>query len=90
MMSTENIFLVANILFTIGTALLIIKVIQNRVSLRDFDSMGSLITTVALAIMIVGYYDLKLFTSIVFCVPTLIFWAVVSIFSAKNIKRKVK
>ena len=88
-MSAESTFLVANILFTCGTLLLLMKVMKNRISLHDFDLAGAILTTLALIVMIVGYYELESFSNIVFTIITLLFWAVVSIFSAKNIKWKV-
>ena len=90
MISAEHIFTAANILFTIGTSLLFIKVIRNRIRLHDFDFTGSILTTVALILMLFGYHELKMFISILFLMPTLLFWAVVSVYSGKNIKREVK
>ena len=38
---SEDIFTVANIIFTIGTVRLFLQVIKNRSTLKDFDFTGS-------------------------------------------------
>lgn len=83
-MNVENIFIFANILFTIGTVRLFIQVFKNRDSLKDFDFFGSVITSNALAAMMIGYYYLEMFNSILFAIPTLSFWVFISIYTGKQ------
>lgn len=84
MVNAEYIFMAANIVFTIGTLLLFIKVIKNRSMLHDFDLMGSIVTTAALMLMLLRYYEFKMFSSIFFLMPTLLFWLFVSFYSGKT------
>jgi hypothetical protein len=44
---SEDIFTVANIIFTIGTVRLFLQVIKNRNTLKDFDFTGSVLTMIA-------------------------------------------
>lgn len=80
-MNSEFIFIQANILFTAGTLLLFKKVIKNRSMLQDFDLYGSLLTTAALFCMIVGYLNLQMYLSLLFALPTTLFWVFVSIYT---------
>ena len=78
-MNTENIFMVANILFTFGTLLLFSKVFKNRNMLNDFDLYGSVLTTIALFCMLIGYIMLKMYLPFLFAIPTTLFWLYVSV-----------
>ena len=83
-MNVENVFVFANILFTIGTIRLFIQVFKNRDSLKDFDFFGSIITSNALGAMMIGYYYLEIINSILFAIPTLSFWIFISVYSGKQ------
>ena len=82
-MDAELIFTSANVIFTIGTIVLFKKVLKNRNMLKDFDFIGSFMTTVAMALMIRGYFELDMTSSILFSIPTFSFWLFVSIYSCK-------
>jgi hypothetical protein len=77
-MSSETIFTIANIIFTIGTVRLFLQVIKNRNTLKDFDLTGSVLTMVAILVMIVGFFSLGMYVSLLFILPTMAFWAFVS------------
>ena len=85
-MNLEYIFTLANIVFTIGTLLLSVKVIKNRNMLKDFDVVGSGLTMCALFIMMVGYTVLEMWVAMAFMSPTLIFWIIVTVFSINNME----
>lgn len=72
-MTAENIFMFANMLFTIGTLLLFSKVFKNRNMLNDFDIYGSIFTTCALFLMLMGYVLLEMYLPFLFAIPTTLF-----------------
>jgi hypothetical protein len=78
-MNAENIFMFANILFTIGTLLLFSKVFKNRNILNDFDVYGSILTMNALFCMLIGYAMLEMYLPFLFAIPTTLFWLYVSV-----------
>ena len=85
-MEMEHIFTAANIIFTIGTLRLFKTVIKNRASLHDFDLIGSLLTSGALFLMVIGYLENRMIVSFVFLLPTFGFWIFVSMYSLNNLK----
>lgn len=78
-MSAENVFMLANVLFTIGTLLLLKKIIINRKILNDLDLNGSILTSIALFFMLIGYVMLEMYLPFLFAIPTTLFWTYVSI-----------
>jgi len=84
-MNPENIFLLANCIFVIGTARLFIPVIKNRNALNDFDMYGAIITALALSIMLIGYAYMAMYIAMTFMLPTLAFWLLVSICTVKQL-----
>ena len=82
----EFIFTTANIIFTIGTLRLFKTVIKNRSSLHDFDLIGSMLTSAALFLMVIGYLENRMIVSFVFLMPTLMFWMFVSMYSLNDFK----
>lgn len=87
-MENEFIFTTANVVFTIGTLKLFKMVFKNRNSLKDYDLVGSGLTTIALLLMIGGYMSNQMFVSFVFLMPTFLFWLYVSIFAYINRKHE--
>lgn len=83
-MNVELLFSIANLLFLIGTIFLIRRVIKNRNSLKDFDSIGSLMNSVGMLVNILALIELGYYTTIVISTPTMIFWAMVSAYSFNN------
>lgn len=73
--------MVGNILFTVGTLFLFKKVVNNRNMLNDFDLYGSLLTTMALFCMLIGYLSLQMYLPLLFALPTTLFWMFVSIYT---------
>jgi len=84
-MNPENIFLLANCIFVIGTARLFIPVIKNRNALNDLDMYGAIITTLAVSIMLFGYAYVMMYTAMAFLLPTLAFWVLVSVCTVKQL-----
>jgi len=78
MISGEDLFIMANIIFTIGTTLLFLKVIRNRNTLKDFSLQGSVLTMVAILFMVAGFLTLRMYVSALFLIPTMLFWVFVS------------
>ena len=83
-MNAENIFMLANVLFTIGTLLLLKKVVINRKILNDLDLNGSILTTIALFFMLIGYLILEMHLPFLLAIPTTLFWTYVSICTLVN------
>jgi hypothetical protein len=80
----EDVFAIANALIAIGTVPLLLKVLRNKDSLKDFDLKGSLLTTTALGMMGLGYQKLGMFSSLLLLMPTLSYWAIISFYGTKS------
>lgn len=80
-MPSEYIFMSANVIFTIGTFLLFRKVIADREVLYNFDFLGSIITLIALTVMLIGYWNLQMYIAMTLSLPTWFFWFFVVIYS---------
>ena len=76
-------FVVANIILFFGTCLLIRGVIKNRNSLKDFDPLGSILTFIPCSMFAVVYVIMNNWVSLCFCLVTVIFWLMASIFSIR-------
>ena len=87
MILSEISFDLANILFFVGTALLIKRAIDNRKTLRDFDAMGSLLTLLALIFSEIGYIGLNYWLSFVLGIETVLYWLVVSYYSILGVQK---
>lgn len=85
-MNPEYIFTSANVVFTIGTFLLFLKVVKNRNMLNDFDVVGSGLTAIALVLMVAGFIYISMYISVLFMLPTLAFWVFVTVYSMKKYK----
>ena len=83
-MNAENVFTLANIIFTVGTLLLFAKVVKNRNILNDFSLSGSVLTTVGMVFSIIGYSMLEMYTPVIFAIPTMSFWGYVSFYTIKK------
>lgn len=84
-MNPEDTFTLANIIFIIGTLLLFSKVIKNKDILNDFDLIGSILTSLGMFMMLAGYYKFSMFLSIIFSMPTFLFWVFVSFHRFKKV-----
>ena len=90
MLISEIAFDLANILFFIGTALLIKQAIKNRKCLRDFDAVGALLTLSALICTEIAYVNLNYLLSFALGIETVSYWLVVSYYSTKHKLEKMK
>lgn len=75
---------VANIIFFIGTTFLFLKVIKNKNSIKDFDNTGAGLTFIGTCFVILSLSELKMWLSIAFSIPTVLFWLFTFIFSIKK------
>ena len=64
-------------IFTIGTTFLLIKVLKERKSLNNYDLTGSFLTSLALFINIIAYYELNYTSTIILTLPTFAFWFII-------------
>lgn len=80
----EILFGLANIAYLVGTTLLTRKVLKNRNSIKDYDLIGSLLTTIGLLFTITAQIVLGYWIVIMLLLPTLAFWILVSILSFKS------
>lgn len=85
-MNIELLFGTANLLFLAGTMFLIRRVIKNRNALKDFDPYGSLINSIGMLVNIFALIELGYYATIIISAPTMLFWAMVSVYAFK--KRK--
>ena len=83
-MNIELLFNIANISYLVGTLLLIRRVIKNRNTIKDFDPYGSLINFVGMLINAFALIGLGYYVTTIISVPTMLFWAMASIYSFKN------
>lgn len=83
-MSSEILMALAQFMFLIGTSFLIMKVLKNRNSLKDFDTIGSFLTFIGMIFTAIALFELKMYVSILFSIPTVIFWGFAFIFSMKK------
>jgi hypothetical protein len=77
---------IANVVFLIGTSCLFIKILKNRNSIKDFDTFGSGITFIGMCFSGLALIELKLWISLIFMIPTLLFWLFATVFSMKKTK----
>lgn len=87
-MNTELLFSSANLLYLSGTILLARKVIKNRDKLNDFDLYGSSINVVGMIVMAFALIDVRSYIAAIISVPTMLFWAIVALYSFKNRRKK--
>lgn len=80
----ELLFSIANILFLTGTVFLIRTVIKNRNTLSDFNPSGSLLNFSGMLINTFALVGLGYYTTVIISAPTMLFWAIASIYSLKN------
>lgn len=85
-MNAELLFSTANLLFLVGTIFLIRRVIKNRNAIKDFDPIGSLINSIGMLVNIFALIGLGYYETIIISAPTMLFWAMVSVYSFKNRK----
>mgnify|MGYP003428569385 CR=1 FL=1 len=70
--------------FFIGTLFLIKKILKNRNSIKDFDTIGSLITFVGAIFMGLALYTSEMYGSVLLSIPGTLFWGFVFVFSIKH------
>lgn len=74
---------IANLLFCMGTILLVCKVYKNKNSLKDFDFEGSLLTFLGSLSMFIVLWIMNVNIALILSIPTIIFWGLVSWYSRK-------
>lgn len=89
-MEIQLLFNLSNSIFLMGTLLLIRRVVINKDKLKDFDAHGSLLNFIGMIISSIALIELKLYTSLLISIPTILFWMIVSIYSFNNNKNKKK
>ena len=85
-MNAENVFTLANVIFTVGTLLLFTKVVKNRNILNDFSLSGSVLTTVGMVFSIIGYSMLEMYTPVIFAIPASSLWGDVCFYTIIKVK----
>jgi len=84
MINVEMVFDIGNAVCLIGTLLLIYAIFRNRNVLRGFQPAGSLLTLIAMLCFEFNYYQLSMWKSFLFCLPTVALWVVASFYSIRN------
>jgi hypothetical protein len=88
LVNIELIFDIANIVFLIGTLFLIHAIYKNRNVLRGFQPVGSLLTLIAMSFIQFNYYQMDMWKSFIFSLPTTTLWLLASVYSIRNALRK--
>lgn len=83
-MDAQTLFNVSNILFLIGTSLLIRVVLKNRKVLNGYDWLGAVLTLMAMLTVEGAYVLLNFWVSLLFSLPTVAYWILVSVYSIRN------
>ena len=83
-------FDLANIVFLIGSSLLIYSINKDRNILKGFQPIGSLLTLFAMSIVQYCYVLMSNYVSFLFALPTVALWFFASIYSIRNYFKKVK
>lgn len=74
MINIEFVFILANILITIGSIGLFKKVFRRNSKLEEYDFFGSLFTFLGLLTMVIGYLKLEMFFALSTTLPVLLVW----------------
>lgn len=83
-MNAETYMMLGQATFLVGTSFLIKQVLKNRNGLKDFDTIGSGLTFLGMIFTGLFLYEMKMYTSILISIPTVLFWGLAFIFSMKN------
>lgn len=67
-------FLIANGVFLIGTMFLIKTLRKNHSDLSGFDLKGSVLTATGMFLMLLGFLDIKDYSTFLISTPTFLFW----------------
>jgi len=85
MSTTINVlFMVGNIIMSVGTLLLILTVIKNRSTLNGYNLLGSFLIFIPCVIFGVCYYLMDNYLTLLFSLITTIFWMLVTIILIKK------
>jgi hypothetical protein len=83
-MNAQILFDISNIFFLIGTSLLIRSVLKNKKILNGYDWLGAVLTLIAMLIVEGAYILLNFWVSLLFSLPTVAYWFLVTVYSIKN------
>jgi len=86
----DLIFDAANVVFLIGSLLLIWSIYKDRNVLKGFQPMGSILTFVAMCMVQFNYFQMENAVSFLFSLPTVALWALASGYSTYNYFRNKK
>jgi len=83
-MNVEMVFDIGNAVCLVGTVLLIYAIFKNRNVLKGFQPIGSLLTFIAMSFFEFNYYQMCMWKSFLFSLPTVALWFVTSFYSIRN------
>ena len=90
MLDPSILFNISNILFLVGTSLLIRAVLKNRKILMGYDWLGALLTLSAMVSIQLAYLTFvqmgltNYLVSFLFSLPTVAYWVLVTAYTIKN------
>lgn len=90
MIDPSILFNISNVLFLIGTSLLIRAVLKNRNILKGYDWLGALLTLSAMVFVQMAYLtfiqmgQFNYWVSFGFSLPTVAYWVIVTVYTIKN------
>jgi ribosomal protein S27AE len=96
MIDPSTFFNISNVLFLLGTSLLIRAVLKNRNILKGYDWLGALLTVSAMLLIQYAYIGFiqsgltSYWVSFGFSLPTVAYWVLVTAYSIKNKLQKGK
>ena len=75
----NELFILANLVTLMGTTFLIRNVLKNRKISNGYSPLGSLLTMIAVSLFTVAFYLQDNFLSVIFAIPTVVFWFIVTL-----------
>jgi len=82
--SAELFFNIGNGLFLFSSYPMIKAAIKNKTSLRGYSFNGSLLTSMGMLFMIIGFLYLKSYLTAIIAIPTLTYWAIVTYYNRRH------
>lgn len=74
----------SGLVFTVGTIFLLVKVLKERKSLKNYDLTGSFLTSFALLMNVIAYHELNYTSTVLLTLPTFSFWFIVTLIKVSN------
>ncbi|MHA1268081.1 MAG: hypothetical protein ACTSRS_22885 [Candidatus Helarchaeota archaeon] len=82
----EEIFFIANLICALGTILQVKDVLKNRVMLKGYSFIGSLLTFLAVLLFQIGFLLCGQYLSVAVGLITLVYWLLVVIYVGLHYK----